>query len=512
MRTRFRFGMAAPACLMVCSLTLVGCGGGGSSQSSQTSDPLATGRAALIRLAGSQSAADTTTLQSILKQFELALKLRPDSADARFGIALCLAGVAGNQLDGGPASGETAQPGGGSSSGSGGQLPNAPTTGEVPPAPPGHGMPIQPLPPAHRLSLLWNIDSALSNPYALLNMLAPIGSLQYGLIPFYGYAQDSSDVARRQTLLANLDTVAANLVAIEAHPDFTTTLPDPTRGGQLVTVGLPEVYLFDAYVNSLRAEVALSLAYIRDPGGIQLIPTPVPVTGGGSGFEPAIFAVGTGGPGNTGSGTPSTIYVALDANHDGKLSPSEYLPPSPYLTLRSPDLLTKAQQAMQAIVDRENKGIAGVFARPADGVFLVSDTAQVRATLTEVRDHVLPLIGQAATGPITLDLPHFHPLSDAIHSADPPPPPPGSNAGGVFSFYPPGAPGGSEPPLPPIFDTEKVTVDIAAWFKQPPRDLKVFAPIYRLNAAGIPDPKLTKYPDSTFGGLFPSGLPRDLLF
>jgi hypothetical protein len=512
------------------ALALAGCGGGGGGGPTGpgiTADPLASGRAALNKVATGASPADNTTLQAILQQFQQALQQNPGSAQAQFGIALCLAGVAGNDLDGsggGAASSGTvsggiatvASGGPNSAPGSPPALPSPPTTGELPPAPPGHTLPVEPLPPVHHLSLLWNLDSSLANPYALLNMLAPVGSLQYGIIPYYGYSQDAGDVARRQKLLATLNTVTQNLQAVEAVPGFSTTLPDPNRQGQQVAVGLPEVYLFDAYVNSLRAEVALSLAYVRDPGGVQLVPTPVPASGSGTASpEPAIFAVASG---NTGSGVstspsdPATIYAALDKNHDGKLTPDEYLPASPYLTLRDPALLATAQQAMQAVVDRETKGITGVLARPTDGMFLVSNTQEVKQTLTEVRDHVLPVLQQAATGPVTIELPHYQPLSNAVQSADPPPPPPGSNAGGVFSILPPAAPGGSEPPLPPVFVSEKVTVDLAAWFARPPADLKAFAPIYSLTTNGFPDLALTAYPDPTFGGLYPNGLPKDLVF
>ena len=175
-------------------------------------------------------------------------------------------------------------------------------------------------------------------------------------------------------------------------------------------------------------------------------------------------------------------------------------------------LLATAQQAIKAVVDKETKGISGVLARPADAVFLVSNTPQVQQLLSEVRDHVVPLMLQAATGPVTIELPHYLPLNAAAQSADPPPLPPGSNAGGVFSIQPPPAPGGSEPPLPPIFTTEKVTVNLAAWFAHPPADLKVFAPIYTLNSQGTIDIGRTTYPDATFGGLYPNGLPKDLVF
>ena len=478
----------------------------------------------------SGTAADTPTLQSILTLFQQALQQKPNSAEAHFGVALCLAGLAGNDLDGGPTPaelsnssngsaggpntgtvstgvvppGSTSGPSGiastisppnsGSGGGSGPALPTPPTTGDVPPAPPGHSLPISPLPPRHQLALLWNIDSSLANPYALLNMLAPVGSLQYGLIPFYGYSQDGSDVARRQKLLSTLDTVEQNLQAVEAIPDFSTTLPDPNRQGQMVAVGLPEVYLFDAYVNSLRTEVALSLAYVRDPGNEYLVPPPVPLATTAGAPQPPIFAAGSGGGSGVSAGgtaiisptSPVNPYVALDKNHDGKLTPDEYLPPSPYLTLRDPALLTTAQQAMKAVADLETKGIAEVLARPADAVFLVSNTQEVQQKLTEVRDHVVPLIQQAASGPVTIEIPLYLPVAVGTATAVPPTPAPASDQGGVFAIAPQPSGGAGTPIALPTITTEKVMVNLAAWFAQPPPDLKAFAPTYTLNRTATP--------------------------
>ena len=57
--------------------------------------------------------------------------------------------------------------------------------------------------------------------------------------------------------------------------------------------------------------------------------------------------------------------------------------------------------------------------------------------------------------------------------------------------------------------TEAVTIDLADWFAHPPTDLKKLAPTYVLNSIGYPNYSLTTYPDPTFGGLFPNGLPTD---
>lgn len=520
--------------------SLWGCGGGGGT-AAPSGNPLANGRAALNRVASGKQAADTPTLQSILTLFQQALQQDPNSSEAHFGIAICLAGVVGEGVDGQPdvsggssgsgSSGSgsvgggtpavlapTVPPGGGSGN-SGFTVPSPPNSGDVPPAPPGHTLPSQPIPPHHTLGLIWNLDRGLSSPYTLLHLLSPVGDLREGLVPFYGYPSDAQDVTRRQKLLTDLGTVLQNLQAVEADPNFSTRLPDVDRNGQAVTVGLPEVYLFDAYVNSLRAEIALSLAYNRDPGSFNLLPgTVIPATTPGD-LPPAppAFVSTVIAPGN-GPGTLPFIspYLQLDKNQDGKLTPDEYLPPSPFLTLRDASLLQMAQQSMLAVVDKEQKGIDGVFARPADGVFLIPNSANVHALLMEVRDHVLPLIQQAATGPVTLEIPIYQPIPLAAQAGNS-----GAGAvaaprspfkGGLFALHSVDGGAGDLPPAPPVFTTQKITINVAAWFAKPPADLKAFAPTYTLDSSGFPDFSKTTYPDPTFGGLYPEGVPSDLRF
>ena len=210
----------------------------------------------------------------------------------------------------------------------------------------------------------------------------------------------------------------------------------------------------------------------------------------------------------------------LDKNEDGRLTPDEYLPPSPFLTLRDASLLTTVQKAMLAVAEKGEKGIAGVLERPAgDSRFLIPNTAEVAQALIEMRDHALPLIRQAAVGPVTLEIPVYEPyplpmLAEALKAA-------GSRSArlragndALFRLRP--LSGESDPPvsgpLPPPFDPpirmQKVTIHLAAWFASPPPDLKAFAPTFVLDESGWPQPEQTLYPDETFGGLFPEGLPR----
>ena len=240
-------------------------------------------------------------------------------------------------------------------------------------------------PPASTLGLFWFLDRGLSNPYTLLQTLGPVTDLHLGFMAFNGYSSDASDVARRQQILANTATVLADLQVVEADPTFTYTLPAPDQNGNTVTIGLPEVYLFDAYINSIRTQVALSLAYIRDPGNWQPVSPVIPANAGGatgSGSLPPAPPV-FNGPSLTTSLLVPFSYASLDTNHDGKLEPNEYLPPSPYLTLRDAALLTTAQQSLAATAAKETLGITGVLARPTTGSFLVPNTAQIRSDLAD---------------------------------------------------------------------------------------------------------------------------------
>lgn len=508
------------------ALALWGCGGGSGSSGGNTNS-LVSGREALTNMASNVTPASPQNLQAALSLYQKALQQNPNSSEAHFGAAVSLMGSIAQQIDGGSmgaipmavsrtkAAGKSVVTRDAGSSpgnpGTGFVLPSPPTSGAVPPTPPNGTVVPRPIEPVHTLGLFWFLDRGLSNPSTLLNMLSPVTDLRLGLIPFYGYTNDALDVAHRQKMLTDLETVAQHLQTVEADSNFTITLPAPDQNGQAATIGLPEVYLFDAYVQSLRVSTALSLAYDRDPGLSGIVP-PGGTTGGGSGSSGDVPSPPTPPIFVSGSGRAADIspYQALDKNGDGKLTPDEYLPASPFLTLRDASYFQTAQTAMGLVVDRESKGIMGVLARPATGSFLVPNSTDVAASLTNIRDNVLPLIQQATTGPVTLTVPRYvaYPLALVNSGATTTVAPVISNdlytAGTVAT-----ATTSAQNSLPAIL-TETVTVNIAAWFAHPPADLKVFAPTYTLNSVGYPDSNLTTYPDLTFGGLFPNGLPSDM--
>ncbi len=483
---------------ILASLALTGCGGGGGSSS--TANPLAAGRTALNQVASGQKTASGEALQSIFDLFTQALQQDPNSSEANFGAAVGLTGVVAQQADGfgvgesglttvsasgsgvGSIGGGTIV-GGGGSGGSGGN-----DGSELPPAPPNGASPPTAVPPRGALGLIWNLDRGVANPYTLLEMLTPITDIRYGFLPYYGFRSDNA--AERLQMLERLNTVVQHLEKVEADPNFTVALPNVGADGQVatVTVGLPEVYLFDAYVNSLRMEIALSLAYVREsPGAAALAPQAIYPIDGVISSPPGGGMIG---------GAPVFSYANLDANKDGKLSPAEYLPPAPFLTLRDAGLLKTAQQALIAIADKAKKGIDGALARTAATGFLIANDAATRQTLTQTRDTVLPLIRQAANGPVTLETPQYDvlPLTGAPHY-------------GGFDNAPTPV-----PTVPPVIPTYKVTINLAVWFASPPRDLRQFAPTLTLNANGWLQTDKTSYPDPTFGGLFPDGLPDSLRF
>ncbi len=495
----------APAAL---AFALAGCGGGGGAAGSGNS--IALGRAALNSLSSGTQPATTSTLQSAVTLFQQALQQNSSDPNANFGSAICLGGLVSQEMDGlngtsGSAGGSSSGSGGGSSSGSSTITPPAPpvagsgtattvtnTSSSIyPPLPPNVQGVDQPVPDHHVSGLLWNLVGTVNSPYALLNMLAPVADLRFGLMPFFGYQTDNP--AGRIQMLAQLNQVDQQLTTVEADPTFTWTLT--LDNGTTATVGLPEVELFHAYVDSMRVELSLSLAYIRTAN----------VTSGST-VVPAVYLP-----------TPPK-----DLNGDGKLEPNEYLPPSPYLTLRSATYFTTAQQALEGVASEEKAGIAGVLARPADGSggYLVPNTTAINQALTNAQNNTLPLIQQAATGPVTLQIPlyasepsFFRPeaRSTVYVSRD-------SSTGEDIGLMPFDNGGGSTAYATGTTTTStapslvSVTIDIAAWFANPPADLKVFAPTYPLDSNGYPIISQAVYPDPTFGGLYPNGLPSQLQF
>ena len=219
------------------------------------------------------------------------------------------------------------------------------------------------------------------------------------------------------------------------------TQPLPTRCRLRIRTDSPLLSVYRRYICSTRTltrcktEVALSLAYIRDPGNYQPVSPVVNASAGGSTGTNELPPAPPAFVGPSAPPTPLTVnYTALDTNHDGKLEPNEYLPPSPYLTLRSAAYLTTGQTSLAATAAKEDassriNGVLGADIRwtvpDTQHPGYCSDSHQYQET------NVVPLIAQAAVGPVTLTFPHYNVVALAGAVAE------GSDgAGGVFQSVP----------------------------------------------------------------------------
>ena len=477
---------------------LSGCGSGSSGGS--TVNSLLAGRSALNNLASGQQTPSAAALSDAVSLFQQAVQQNGNDTTARFGDAISLAGLVGFEMDGfspGSSGTSSGSVGSGISSMPVQTVPLPPTPpglaststtttslvpSTIPPAPPNYNGVPQTSPPDNSAGLIWNLNTIVSNPLSLMSMLSPITDLRYGLMPFAGYEEDNS--SQREQMLTQLNQADADLTSVESDASFTYQLT--LNSGKTVTIGIPEVQLFHAYIDTLRVQLAFSLAYIRSVSGSSNVPLP---------------AIGK---------------PPVDLNGDGKLEPNEYLPPSPYLTLRSATYFTTAQQALAGTTAEETNGIAGVLARPSDGSggYLIPNSTQVNQLLSMVQKTIIPTLQQLSTGPTVLQMPiiGYGPLFAAAQTQLPTM---ATTSGLDIGQIPYLAGGGSTDapvitlPADPVM--KSVTINLTAWFSNPPPDLKVFAPTYPINSNGHPILSQGVYPDPTFGGLFPDGLPTSFL-
>ncbi|NLI00174.1 MAG: hypothetical protein GX446_11875 [Chthonomonadales bacterium] len=472
----------------VCLFFAVGCGGG----SGGSGDPLALGRSSMYAMASGSSVNSRTNLDSALRLFEATLRARPDSSEARLWAAVCLVGLSGMEVSGvavSPPASANGVPGMAWESGQGGEGWPAPDPGDgtIPGAPPDHDGPVPPVEPPHRLGLLWNLRHAIANPFTLLTALAPVADIRMGFFGTLGFWGD--DPQLHIETLKRLDRADALLTEVEADAGFSVSLPDPDGDAAFIRVELPEVHLFHAYVHSLRTEVALALAYVRDIGPRYPV------------------ALGSDDDSSPIAWNP---FRDLDRNADGRLSADEYLPADPFLTLRSAQYLTLARKAMLAASDHGDAGCAGVLARTAPDGYLINNVPPYREALQEMQAVSIPLLRKAAVGPIELLAPHYEYAADVVGAVDPPGP---CLREGRTTFNLDPDPGDCLGWGPPTIVMRRVRLNLAAWFDAPPRDLKVLAPTIGLTPDGWLDFESITLPDPTFAGLFPDGVPpQDFLY
>jgi hypothetical protein len=485
---------------VVCAAGLVasmGCGGGGAT----AGDPFAAGRSAIYGMAAGDAEPTRAGLGSALRLLERAMAAQPDSSEAKWWAAVCLVGLAG--LDAGGVETAPGAPGdptpvawgsGGAGSADGSTVAD-PGDHDIPALPPDYDGSVPPVEPPYRIGLVWNLRHTIANPYTFLTLLAPLTDIRFGLVSLVGYPGD--DPAARMAMLARLDEADRLLTQVEEDAGFMATLPDPERDGGSIVLDLAEVRLFHAYVNIRRAETALSLAYVRDIGPL---------------WPGAVAADAL----DSGVWNP---YRGMDRNHDGFLTPEEYLPGNPFLTLRAASYLRAAQSAMSAAAELGRMGCEAVLARPAstgsastgsaDGGYLIENAPPYREALIEMRDAALPLIRQAAIGPVDVLTPHYE-VSPTDGTA-PDGRPCAAAAGGTFELDP--DPGDCYGWGEPRIVMRSVRLNLAAWFADPPGDLKTLAPTLGLGNDGWPDSAKVRFPDVTFAGLFPEGIkPEDWFY
>lgn len=194
-------------------------------------------------------------------------------------------------------------------------------------------------------------------------------------------------------------------------------------------------------------------------------------------------------------------------------------------------MLQTAKQALLASADKEAKGIQGVFARPADGGggflinnikdipfnvnplvgMLITNSSITHGVLENTLNNVVPLLQQAAVGSVALYVPIYEPATPGYASSAGGKSAIRRNGGKTRRVFLLGHQGGTEAEPSLTGRIAQVTINLAAWIAHPPADLKMFAPTYTLENGGFIDFTKTTYPDPTFGGLFPNGLPNDLL-
>ncbi|MCX6346038.1 MAG: hypothetical protein NT018_13360 [Armatimonadetes bacterium] len=177
---------------------------------------------------------------------------------------------------------------------------------------------------------------------------------------------------------------------------------------------------------------------------------------------------------NSGTFNFDTSPMVLDVNHNGFLTPSEWMPPSPFLTLTSSATMTGAKIDMTTAAD---KIIAGI-----------------NATLAETSDnHDLIPWHTPGEGPTLAELNQIKSFANSLKLS--------MNAATVISWTDDDGP-------------QSLRVYLGAWNTNPPADLKTLIPTQEIvrwrNEWGYDYGTMDAengYPDITFGGMFPDGAP-----
>jgi hypothetical protein len=295
----------------------------------------------------------------------------------------------------------------------------------------------------------WNLSSSVKNTPGpmILNYAKAASQIRAGT------AEQSALVVGMQTDVKNtimpmLARVAGYLDTVETSGGASFTFPLGTPDWESYTIAdIGDVYLFHGALLLARWALAIPASYNVSFGTFDFDASP----------------------------------LTRDVNHDWLLSPGEYLPPSPFATLTSAATMTASKADMSTACA---KIIAGI-----------------NATLAETSDnHDLLAWHTAGSGVEWADLNLVRDYATKLQSS--------CNAATTINF--PDDEGNLVP----------VSTFIGAWAANPPSDLKVMMPTMEINRYRWSptvayeydvDPLDGGVPDTTFGGLFPQGLPSDLI-
>lgn len=395
-----------------------GTGTSGTGTGGTTPPTLAPAIASLNSLVRGSQPVTVTSLTGVAAQFAQATQADPTNKDAQLGFAVSEAALASAQAAN--LTGGTVVP----------ALRAANASASLSPA--AHTTQIS------QALVLWRLPQFLSRAGGIQLPSAadflPTGALQSRLQP----RAASVTPAQVQTQLAALDAslvqVESSLSVVESDPNYTYTLADPSKPSDTtatVKIGSAEIQILSAVVGVVRSVTNAGLAYNADPGSF-----------------------------NFNAQVPASIFSGAT------VSPAQYLPPSPFLTLM-PDggarlatvkleLNGTANSGVTAIEAVKTRNNAGYLLNP--GTLVTS--GQLDAAETKIKAYQTFLSGTQST-PFT------------VHG-----------------------------------NTISTRVNLSAFLDHPPTDLRAFLPILPVSSnSGDTTLTFSNFPDATFGGIFPDGLP-----
>lgn len=415
------------------ALLLTGCGGGGGNGNNlapgatgtggtsgtggggmPTLQPAIAGLDALVR--GSQPTT-TASLTTVVGEFDQARQADPANKDAQFGFAVTAAALAATQA--------------------------VALNGAGAPAVRTESAEAALSPAARTVSfsqglVLWRLPQLLSGRAAIQWPQAadylPTKTLQASLTP----RASSPTPAQIQTEIAALDatlsTAETALAVVKTDPNYIYILADPSQPGNpasTVKVGSAEIQILSAVISAVRSLANGALAYNADPGAFSF-------------------------------GTPASVGFS-----GASLSPVQYLPAAPFLTLAADGgtRLGTVKTELVAIADSGTAALESVKTRSNAGFLLnpgtLVTTGQLSVAEAQITAYKAYLTG-VQTVPVTLN-----------------------------------------------GKTISTKVDLAAFLDHPPTDLRALLPTLPVskNSSGTIILTMNGFPDLTFGGLFPDGLP-----